>query len=166
MPTSRVTVAKQSLAFSAAHFLTLPGHVCERLHGHNYRVAVTTEGPVDPGTGFVVDFAVVKQVVRAVIEPLDHRVLIPAAGPHLTIREAADQVVIDYTRKDWMVVPREHACQVPVAQTTAEMLGAWMARQVWDGLQRMGCRDLTRVVVELEESPGQSATVEMTSRDS
>src|SRR5512147_1914561 len=92
VPTSQVTVAKESLGFSAAHFLTLPGHVCERLHGHNYRVAVTVEGPVDPVTGFVVDFAVLKRVVRAVIEPLDHRVLVPASNPALRTREADGQV--------------------------------------------------------------------------
>ena len=54
----QVSVSKESLGFSAAHFLTLRGHMCERLHGHNYRLSVTVEGTVDPATGFVVDFAV------------------------------------------------------------------------------------------------------------
>ncbi len=161
MPASQVTVAKESLGFSAAHFLTLPGHVCERLHGHNYRVAVTVEGPVDPATGFVVDFAVLKQVVRTVIAPLDHRVLVPSANPSLRSRDVDGQTVVDYTRPGWLVVPREHTCQVPVAQTTAELLAAWMARQVWDALQRQENRGLTRLVLELEESTGQSAKAEL-----
>lgn len=159
---SQVTVAKESLGFSAAHFLTLPGHVCERLHGHNYRVAVTVEGPVDPVTGFVVDFAVLKRVVRAVIEPLDHRVLVPARNPALQTREKDGQVVVDYSRPGWLVIPREHACHVPVAQTTAELLAAWMLQQVWEALRQDGGPDLTRVVLELEESAGQSAKAERT----
>ena len=161
MPSSQVTVAKESLRFSAAHFLTLPGHVCERLHGHNYRVAVTVDGPVDPATGFVVDFAVLKRVVQGVIEPLDHRVLVPAANPSLRVREADGQTVIDYTRPGWLVVPAAHACLVPVAQTTAEVMAEWIAAQVWEQLRRQGSTNLARMVLELEESAGQSARTEL-----
>jgi len=128
---------------------------------------VTVEGPVDPVTGFVVDFAVLKRVVRGVIEPLDHRVLVPSGNPALRIREENGQVVVDYTRPGWLVIPREHSCHVPVAQTTAELLAAWMVRQVWDALRQQGTPDLTRLVLELEESTGQSARVEqLATRDS
>jgi 6-pyruvoyltetrahydropterin/6-carboxytetrahydropterin synthase len=34
-----VRVTKDYLVFSAAHFITYNGNICERLHGHNYRVA-------------------------------------------------------------------------------------------------------------------------------
>jgi 6-pyruvoyltetrahydropterin/6-carboxytetrahydropterin synthase len=159
--TSQVTVAKESLRFSAAHFLTLPGHVCERLHGHNYRVAVTVDGPVDPSTGFVVDFAVLKRVVQAVIEPLDHRVLVPSANPSLRTREADGQMVVDYGRPGWLVVPAAHACLLPVAQTTAELLAEWMAAKVWTVLRAEGGSGLTRLLLELEESAGQAARTEL-----
>jgi len=165
VPPSQVTVAKESLGFSAAHFLTLPGHVCERLHGHNYRVAVSVEGPVDSTTGFVVDFAVLKQIVRTVIAPLDHRVLVPAKNPLLRLSDVDGQTVVDYTRPGWLVLPREHACQVPVTQTTAEVLATWMAWQVWDALRTQGSRGLTRLVLELEESAGQSAKAEINQSD-
>ena len=161
MPTSQVTVAKESLRFSAAHFLTLPGHVCERLHGHNYRVAVTVDGPVDPATGFVIDFAVVKRVVQTAIEPLDHRVLVPGANPALRVREAEGQVIVDYTRPGWLVVPATHACVIPVAQTTGEVMAEWIAARVWDDLRRAGNTVLARMVLELEESTGQSARAEL-----
>ena len=160
MPVSQVTVAKESLGFSAAHFLTLPGHMCERLHGHNYRVAVTVEGSVDTRSGFVVDFADLKRVVREVIEPLDHRLLVPTANISLRIREDGDRLVVDYTRPEWLTLPREQACLVPVQQTTAELLADWMAEQVWSALTETGGRRLTRLVLELEESTGQSAKAE------
>jgi len=38
--TYRVRLDKEQHVFSAAHFITFNGDVCERLHGHNYRVAV------------------------------------------------------------------------------------------------------------------------------
>ena len=45
-------------------------------HGHSYRVGVTVSGPVDPGTGFVMDFRVLKAILRKEIEErFDHRFL-------------------------------------------------------------------------------------------
>ena len=45
--------------FEAAHRLinVPPTHKCARLHGHSYRVRVYLEGPLDPHTGWVMDFA-------------------------------------------------------------------------------------------------------------
>lgn len=43
-------------------------------HGHNYRLAVTVSGPVDPSTGMVIHFSKLKQLLKEVVEvPLDHR---------------------------------------------------------------------------------------------
>ncbi len=42
-----VRLSKDNLVFSAAHFITFAGHVCERLHGHNYQVAASVYGPLD-----------------------------------------------------------------------------------------------------------------------
>jgi 6-pyruvoyltetrahydropterin/6-carboxytetrahydropterin synthase len=153
----QVSVAKESLGFSAAHFLTLPGHICERLHGHNYRVSIMVEGPVDPATGFVVDFAVLKQAIRALITPLDHRVLIPTGNPALTVRQDDQRVVIDYAWPEWLVVPRTHACLVPVAHTTAELLAEWMGREMMRALEGAAGERITRLVLEVEESSGQTA---------
>ncbi|MEZ5948126.1 MAG: 6-carboxytetrahydropterin synthase [Planctomycetaceae bacterium] len=36
-PSYRVRVTKDHLVFSAAHFITFNGTICERLHGHNWR---------------------------------------------------------------------------------------------------------------------------------
>jgi 6-pyruvoyltetrahydropterin/6-carboxytetrahydropterin synthase len=48
----------QAFTFEAAHRLpNVPDtHRCRRLHGHSYRVVLCLEGPIDPHTGFVVDF--------------------------------------------------------------------------------------------------------------
>lgn len=63
--------------FEAAHFLPkVPeGHQCGRMHGHSYRVVIGVEGQTNYDTGFVVDFADVSSVVKAVTERLDHSVL-------------------------------------------------------------------------------------------
>src|SRR5262245_11651924 len=68
-------------SFEAAHHLpNLPdGHKCKRLHGHNYRLEVTLEGPLDQ-RGFVLDYAEVDAVVQPLVDRLDHRHLNEVAG--------------------------------------------------------------------------------------
>ncbi len=150
-----VAVSKETLGFSAAHFLTLPGHLCERLHGHNYRIGAAVTGTIDPATGFVVDFAVLKGALRALADRLDHRVLIATRNPALTVREEDDRVVVDYTRPGWLVVPAAHASLVPVVHTTAEALAEHFAGEVWPALEAVAT--VERLELEVEESVGQAA---------
>jgi len=61
--------------FSAAHFLPKApeGHKCRRLHGHSYEVEVAVRGPVDPETGWLLDYGAIDAAVNLVIDELDHR---------------------------------------------------------------------------------------------
>ncbi|PRP96518.1 6-carboxy-5,6,7,8-tetrahydropterin synthase [Enhygromyxa salina] len=63
--------------FEAAHLLpnVPPGHKCGRLHGHSFRVEVHIRGPVDPASGWVLDFADIKQAFKPLYERLDHHYL-------------------------------------------------------------------------------------------
>jgi 6-pyruvoyltetrahydropterin/6-carboxytetrahydropterin synthase len=43
-------------------------------HGHSYRLRVTVSGKVDPDTGFVIDFKVLKDILlKEVYDRFDHR---------------------------------------------------------------------------------------------
>lgn len=57
-------------------------HLCARDHGHTFVVRLTIEGPVDPVTGFVVDFADVHRAFAPVHDTLDHHLLNEVAGLH------------------------------------------------------------------------------------
>ncbi len=60
--------------FAAAHRLPRYDGPCFRLHGHNYRFFVGLEGEVDPATGMVADFGVVKERVQEhVLSRVDHQ---------------------------------------------------------------------------------------------
>jgi 6-pyruvoyltetrahydropterin/6-carboxytetrahydropterin synthase len=60
--------------FAAAHRLPRYEGPCFRLHGHNYKMFVAVEGEVDPRTGMIADFGVLKQVVQEhVLARVDHR---------------------------------------------------------------------------------------------
>lgn len=60
--------------FSAAH--TLPGvDMCDRLHGHNWRVRVSVEVPSEAldQNGMGVDFRALETVVRESVADFEHR---------------------------------------------------------------------------------------------
>ncbi|MHB1326603.1 MAG: 6-pyruvoyl trahydropterin synthase family protein [Gemmatimonadales bacterium] len=160
--TFSVSVSKDYLTFCAAHFLTIPGHKCESLHGHNYVLTVVAEGEVDPQTGFVIDFAAVKRVLRPVIDRMDHRVLVPARNPAVVVATDGDATVVEYRGARRFVFPTAHVALVDVTDTTAELLAEHLARSVVNGLAAEGEGSLRRIVVDVEESPGQSGRFELT----
>jgi 6-pyruvoyltetrahydropterin/6-carboxytetrahydropterin synthase len=58
--------------FSAAHFLSRYHGKCEQLHGHNYRVRLWARGERLDSGGMLIDFALLKETLRAVCKKLDH----------------------------------------------------------------------------------------------
>lgn len=67
----------KAFRFEAAHWLpnVREGHKCGRMHGHSYKVTVTVEAPVDPDTGWVMDFGDISVAVEPLMKHLDHRTL-------------------------------------------------------------------------------------------
>lgn len=61
--------------FSAAHLLRNYHGKCEALHGHNWKVEVVVlSNSLDEG-GMVLDFKILKESTRTVLETLDHKYL-------------------------------------------------------------------------------------------
>ncbi|MFH0844246.1 MAG: 6-carboxytetrahydropterin synthase QueD [Pseudomonadota bacterium] len=66
---------KVTSQFAAAHQLREFHGKCESLHGHNWKVDVYVTGEKLGKNGMLVDFALIKEATRAVLEELDHRFL-------------------------------------------------------------------------------------------
>ncbi|MEP6572671.1 MAG: 6-carboxytetrahydropterin synthase [Gemmatimonadota bacterium] len=154
----KVSVSKDYLVFSSAHFITFKGHQCESLHGHNYRVGVVAEGSVDDETMFVVDFSIIKKIVRKLTDEIDHKVLLPTKNPKLQFGGDANTVTVAYFGKPTYLFPRGDCAMLPIQNSTAEMLAEYLAGQMRDELGQQGIRNLSTIEVEVEESFGQSAT--------
>lgn len=153
-----VTVTKEDLVFAAAHFITLPGHRCEGLHGHNYRVGVVVEGSLDPEGWFVIDFTLLKRVLRDLTAELDHRVLLPLENPRLAVATEADRVTVAVDGAPRYVFPRADCALLPIANTTVELLAQFLVGRLRAELARAGVERLRAVEMEVEENFGQSAT--------
>jgi 6-pyruvoyltetrahydropterin/6-carboxytetrahydropterin synthase len=72
----------KEFSFEAAHKLPhVPeGHKCGRLHGHTFYVRIYVQGTVDKHTGWVMDFADIKEHFQPIFKQLDHYYLNDIAG--------------------------------------------------------------------------------------
>jgi 6-pyruvoyltetrahydropterin/6-carboxytetrahydropterin synthase len=152
-----VSVTKDHLVFSSAHFITFAGHRCEGLHGHNYRARVTIEGQLDEEVGFVFDFVEIKHLMKGLCDEIDHKVLLPLDNPKLQVVECGDDVKVAHEGKPRYVFPRRDCALLPIANTTVELLAELLANRFRAALDAAGARGLTAIEMEVEENFGQSA---------
>ena len=61
--------------FSSGHYLRNYKGKCENPHGHNYKVRVTLVGSELDEAGLLLDFKLLKQVLRPVVNRIDHQML-------------------------------------------------------------------------------------------
>ncbi len=61
--------------FSSGHYLRNYRGKCENPHGHNYKVFVTLIGSELDEAGLLLDFKLLKQVMRPVVDRLDHQMI-------------------------------------------------------------------------------------------
>lgn len=150
----RVRLHKEHHVFSAAHFITFDGH-CERLHGHNYRVAAEIAGPLNDDH-LVVDFLAVRQILSELIARLDHYVLLPTEHETLSIAEVGDEIQAVLGDRRW-IFPRGDCRLLPVANTTAELLAAYIGSELKLALESRCGVEEPQLRVELDECDGQLA---------
>ena len=153
-------MTKDHLVFSAAHFITFNGNVCERLHGHNWRVAVSAEGALDENF-YVVDFIALRDAVQKIVSELDHRMLLPTR--HRTIRVEAREREVEATFEDrrWLF-PREDCVLLPIENTTAERLAWWIGQRLQNELPPAALKLVSALEIEVEENFGQWGTCRIT----
>ncbi|MDA7977640.1 MAG: 6-pyruvoyl tetrahydropterin synthase family protein [Pirellulales bacterium] len=154
-----IRLEKTEFIFSAAHFITYAGNVCERLHGHNYRVACEVAGPLDENQ-YVVDFIAVRDVLRVLTAQLDHHMLLPTEHPQIKVTTTEESVSVTFEDRRWEF-PAEDCILLPVANTTTELLARHIGRRLLDELQqRLGQRPQL-VRIEVDENNGQIAVCEL-----
>lgn len=152
-----VRVMKDSLVFSAAHFITFNGSICERLHGHNWRVEAEIEGPLDENQ-YVFDFIALRDGMKSIVDQLDHSVLLPASHPQIRIAVSPEQheVTATFEKRRW-VFPFEDCRILPVSNTTAELIARWIAESFLNGISSAQRSAIEMLRVSVEENFGQWA---------
>jgi 6-pyruvoyltetrahydropterin/6-carboxytetrahydropterin synthase len=149
----RVDVTKEQFVFSAAHFITFAGDICERLHGHNYGVRASVEGPLDQNR-YVVDFIALRDAVLAETTKLDHHVILPSEHAEIKVTSDDKETTATFRDRRW-VFPNEDCVILPVINTTAEEIARVIAERVMEQTRGKFSEALTWIEVAVDENHGQ-----------
>ena len=85
-----VTITK-IFSFEAAHALTDYNGPCKNIHGHSYKLWVTISGPVDSGTGMIIDFNDLKRIVyETIISRFDHSLILYVEDKMANVQPTAE----------------------------------------------------------------------------
>lgn len=149
----QVRLEKEQLIFSAAHFITYGDNICERLHGHNYRVRCEVSGKLDEN-GYVVDFVALRDCLQKIVSDLDHHTLLPLSHESILVREEDEEVHVRFGKRRW-VFPADNCRILPVANTTAELLARYIARQLMAQNDPRLAKSIDELTVAVDENEGQ-----------
>lgn len=149
----RVEVSKEAFSFAAAHFITFAGDICERLHGHNYGVRVTVEGPLDENR-YVVDFIALRDAVLEITGELDHHVLLPSEHAEIRVSQDERETTARFRDRRW-VFPNEDCVMLPVVNTTAEEIAQVIAQRIRERTAEKFGKALAWIEVAVDENHGQ-----------
>ena len=142
-----VRLYREDLNFSAGHISTY-GNLMEGQHGHNYQLSVEFRGPLNEDS-LVIDFRVVKTILKMIKDTLNHRILVPLRNPHLTIQSGEKSTRIQFGDERLELLTRDVVL---------------LARHIFESIQlHLGDGDVERLEalsVEVIESPGQLARYE------
>ena len=155
----RVSLEKDNRVFSAAHFITFNGNICESLHGHNYRVKCEVVGPLDEN-GYVVDFIALRDALAEIVGRLDHHVVLPTNHKSIKVVDDGNEVTATFESKRW-VFPSEDCVLLPVANTTAELMARFIADQLIEKTKVKFGDDISKIIVAVDENRGQWGVCEM-----
>ncbi|MFX1274213.1 MAG: 6-pyruvoyl tetrahydropterin synthase family protein [Promethearchaeota archaeon] len=147
----KVIVNESKVKFSACHFLK-EHFKCSRLHGHNYYVSVEITDSLDENY-FVVDFMELTNVLKKIVEPLDHYILIPTEAKEFVIKKDKESVEISMPTKRY-VFPLSDVCFLPLPATTSELL----AKYIHDKLKEIYKNK--KMIVKVGESKSSIASYE------
>ena len=103
--------------FSSGHFLRNYYGKCENPHGHNYRVLVTLIGSELEPNGLLLDFKLLKEVLKPTIEYLDHH-MINELEPFDTVNPSAENLARYFFEKTATELHRMTAGRVRVKDCT------------------------------------------------
>ena len=149
----RVTLEKERLTFSAAHFITFGDGICERLHGHNYKVRCEIYGQLN-NHGYVVDFIALRDQLAQLIDELDHHVLLPTQHEKIKVSREGNEVVVTFEDRRW-IFPDQDCCLLPVANTTAELLAKYIADRLQNVSSSWSHSGVHRMLIGVDENEGQ-----------
>ncbi|MFG1707431.1 6-pyruvoyl tetrahydropterin synthase family protein [Nonomuraea sp. M3C6] len=149
-----IEIGGDAFTFSAAH-AGIHGGQMEPLHGHTFAVTASLLGSRDRA-GMIVDFHLVKRGLRAAIEPLRRRTLMPAEPVAGTCHIEDGQIIVECGDR-WYSFPQDDVALLPIPNTTTEALAGYLLGRLLPYLKDSA--GLERVELTLAEAADTRASV-------
>lgn len=157
MSRHRISIARDQYKFSVAHMTVFPDGTKERLHGHNYTVAVAIEvSQIDFAS--MIPFAPIKEAIGALCADFKERVLIATKNPHyVLVRDDATEIELTLCGQRY-VFPRADVLALPIDNISVEALASYIATLLLERLTVLDASHVKALDVTIEEYPGQGAS--------
>jgi 6-pyruvoyltetrahydropterin/6-carboxytetrahydropterin synthase len=151
----RLTIARDQYKFSCAHMTVFPDGTKERLHGHNYTIAVALD-VARVELAAMVPFAAIKACLSELCTAWKEHVLIAARNPHLVILRDDTELELTLCGQRY-AMPREDALLLPIDNVSVEALAAHVAGMLRERIAALS-PNVHALEVTVEEVPGQGAS--------
>lgn len=142
----------KEFSFEMAHALYGYDGPCKNVHGHSYRLSVTVKGKPIMNTehvkqGMVIDFGEIKEIVKPIVDNLDHATILNADSPHKNLAEGnllfnklvlvhyqptCENMIMDIAEQIISQLPKEVSLNHLKLQETSTSFAEWYAE---DNLQ-------------------------------
>jgi 6-pyruvoyltetrahydropterin/6-carboxytetrahydropterin synthase len=143
---------RSNIRFSSAHIIP-EYEKCGRLHGHTYAVHVKISGEPDK-KGIILDFSILKDALRQIVNELDHRILIPEKNNVVKIIKEIKSVKVSTLGKDY-VFPFSDCVFLPIGSSSAENLAAYILEKILEKISLP--KHVECIEIGVDEGYGQGA---------
>lgn len=145
---------KSNIRFSSTHII--PEYKkCGRLHGHTYAVHIRLTGDPDEN-GIIIDFSFLKELIKEIINELDHRILIPKNSKVVKFNKNSN--IIEMTSLDKKYIfPSEDCILLPISSTSAENLANYILEKVLEKISLN--KRIKNIEIGVDEGFGQGARI-------
>jgi len=153
----RISIAREQYKISCAHMTVFPDGTKERLHGHNYTIAIAIE--VDRiDLPVMLPFSPIKAALGELCAAWKEHVLIATNNPHFVL--VRDDAELELTLcGERYVMPRGDALLLPIDNISVEALAAHIAELLRARLAaELAAPHVRALEITVEESPGQGAS--------
>jgi 6-pyruvoyltetrahydropterin/6-carboxytetrahydropterin synthase len=145
---------KSNIRFSSAHIIP-EYEKCGRLHGHTYAVHAKIFGKPDE-KGIIVDFSLLKQSLKKIVNDLDHKILIPEKSKNVKIEKQKDSVKILSLGKNY-VFPLNDCIFLQIDSTSAENLSKYILEKIIKEIPFP--KNVESIEIGVDEGYGQGARI-------
>ncbi len=155
----RIVIAREQYKFSCAHMTVFPDGTKERLHGHNYTIAVAIDvDQIGLASGAMIPFAPIKTALAELCAAYKERVLLAEQNPFFEIvRDDGVEFELKLCGQRY-VLPRTDVLLLPIDNISVEALAAHIATLLKTKLAVLAAPHVRALEITVEESPGQGAS--------